>query len=214
MASWMSTAATAESTPPDKPADHPAGADLRADALDGLVAERLHGPVAAAAGDVAHEVADELRALRRVHDLGVELDRVELALLVRHDRERRIGRDRQRLEALAAAGSPGRHGSSRPDICGRPARRPGRSGSRSALPLRRGRIPNGGRLRPRRRAATPSSAGRSRCRRPARPPRRVPAVRGAMSRSVTNSGPPERITPLGFISRKASSAFWNGTTSE
>ena len=54
-------------------ADHPAGADLRADALDGLVAERLHGPVAAAAGDVAHEVADQLRAVRRVHHLRMEL---------------------------------------------------------------------------------------------------------------------------------------------
>src|SRR3954454_7913814 len=32
--------------------------------------------------------------------------------------------------------------------------------------------------------------------------------------SCTDSGPPERITALGFISRNAASAFWNGTISE
>jgi hypothetical protein len=32
--------------------------------------------------------------------------------------------------------------------------------------------------------------------------------------SCTDSGPPERITAFGFISRKAASAFWNGTISE
>jgi hypothetical protein len=31
---------------------------------------------------------------------------------------------------------------------------------------------------------------------------------------VTDSGPPERITPLGLMVRIASAAFWNGTTSE
>ena len=32
--------------------------------------------------------------------------------------------------------------------------------------------------------------------------------------SCTDSGPPDRITALGFISRNAASAFWNGTISE
>ena len=40
-------------------ADHAAFADLRADALDRLLPEGLHGPIARAAGDLAHEVADE-----------------------------------------------------------------------------------------------------------------------------------------------------------
>ena len=71
-------------------ADHPAGADLGADARDRLLAEGLHGPVAPAAGDVAHEVADQLRALRRVHHLRMELHGVEFALLVRHHREGRV----------------------------------------------------------------------------------------------------------------------------
>ena len=60
-------------------ADHPAGADLGADARDGLLAEGRHGPVARAARDVAHEVAEQLRAVRRVHHLRVELHGVELA---------------------------------------------------------------------------------------------------------------------------------------
>jgi hypothetical protein len=68
-------------------ADHAARADLGADALDGLLAEGLHGPVALAARDIAHEVADQLRALGRVHHLRVELDAVELVLLVSDDGE-------------------------------------------------------------------------------------------------------------------------------
>ena len=32
--------------------------------------------------------------------------------------------------------------------------------------------------------------------------------------SVTEAGPPDRMTPFGFISRKAFSADWNGTISE
>jgi hypothetical protein len=38
-------------------------------------------------------------------------------------------------------------------------------------------------------------------------------ARGEMS-SVTEAGPPERMTPLGCIAAKASAAFWNGTISE
>ena len=34
------------------------------------------------------------------------------------------------------------------------------------------------------------------------------------SSSSTEAGPPDRITAFGFISRKAASAFWNGTISE
>ena len=69
---------------------------------------------------------------------------------------------------------------------------------------RRGRTRRDGRPRPRRRAAPPWSAGRSRCRAPARRRRRIPAARAGEASVVTDAGPPERITPLGFISRKAS----------
>ncbi len=60
-------------------ADHLALADLRADLLDGFLAERAHGPVAGEAGDVAHEVADQLRAVGRMRHFGVELHRVEFS---------------------------------------------------------------------------------------------------------------------------------------
>ena len=96
IASWISTAATAESTPPDRPQMTRPAPDLRADALDRLVAEGRHGPVAAAADDVAHEVADQQRAVRRVDDLRVELHAVEAPRLVGDDREGRVRRHRQR----------------------------------------------------------------------------------------------------------------------
>jgi hypothetical protein len=38
-------------------------------------------------------------------------------------------------------------------------------------------------------------------------------ARGEPSR-VTESGPPEKITPFGFIRAKPSSASWNGTISQ
>jgi hypothetical protein len=73
-------------------ADHPALADLRADLGDLLLAEGAHGPVAAEAGDLAHEVADEFRAVGRVHHFGVEHQAVIFARLVLDDRERRVRR--------------------------------------------------------------------------------------------------------------------------
>ena len=77
-------------------ADHPALADLLADLLDRLVAERAHGPVAAAADDLADEIAQQRRAVRRVHDLEMELRGVELARLVGDDRDRRVRRGARR----------------------------------------------------------------------------------------------------------------------
>ena len=97
-------------------ADHPALADLLADLLDRLVAEGAHGPVAAAADDLADEIAQQRRAVRRVHDLEMELRGVELARLVGDHRDRRIRRGRRPRGSPAAAWSPGRRGSSRPDI--------------------------------------------------------------------------------------------------
>src|SRR5262249_20814867 len=73
-------------------ADHPSPADLRADLFDRLLAEGAHGPVAGKASDLAHEIADELGAVGRMHHLGVEHETVIFALLVLDHRERRIGR--------------------------------------------------------------------------------------------------------------------------
>ena len=85
-------------------ADHPALADLRADFLDRLVLEGAHGPVAGRAGDLAHEIAQQRRALRRVHDFEMELGGVELALLVGDDGDRRVRRGGDHAEARRAAG--------------------------------------------------------------------------------------------------------------
>ena len=74
-------------------ADHPALADLRADLLDRLLAEGAHGPVAGEARDLAHEIADQFGAVRRVHHFGVEHQAVIFALLVLDHRERRVRRD-------------------------------------------------------------------------------------------------------------------------
>ena len=87
-----------------QPADHAPLADLRADLLDRLLLEGAHGPVALAAGDLAHEVAEERGAVRGVHDLEVELGGVELAPLVRDHGDRRVRRGADHAEAL---GQPG-----------------------------------------------------------------------------------------------------------
>ena len=73
-------------------ADHPALADLRADLVDRLLAERAHGPVAGEAGDLADEIADQFGAVGRVHHFGVEHQAVIFALLVLDHRERRVRR--------------------------------------------------------------------------------------------------------------------------
>jgi hypothetical protein len=79
-------------------------ADLGADLLDRLLLEGAHGPVALAAGDLAHEVADERGAVRRVHDLEMELGGVEPACLVGDHGDRRIRRGADHAEALRQPG--------------------------------------------------------------------------------------------------------------
>ena len=62
IASWISTAATALSTPPDRPQmTRPLPTWARILAIS-AGAEVRHGPVARQAGDAAHEVADQLAA--------------------------------------------------------------------------------------------------------------------------------------------------------
>ena len=65
-------------------ADDAPVADLLADAEDGVGDEVAGGPVAAAAADAEEEVLEELLAVGRVHDFGVELEADEAAV-VRHD---------------------------------------------------------------------------------------------------------------------------------
>ena len=96
----MSMAATAESTPPDNPQITLPVADLAADFLDRFQLERAHGPVAGAAGDLAHEIAQDGGAVRRVHDFEMELRRVELAFVVGDHGDRRVGRSADDFEAV------------------------------------------------------------------------------------------------------------------
>src|SRR3989454_575134 len=66
-----------------------AGADFLSDLLDRRVDEAGHGPRAARPADV-EEVVEDLPSLRRVDDLRVELDRVELPLVVGHRGDRAV----------------------------------------------------------------------------------------------------------------------------
>ena len=67
-------------------------ADLGADAGDLLVDDRLRAPRAVAAADVLEEGGQDLLAVGRVHDLGVELDAVDAALDVLDRRDGRLRR--------------------------------------------------------------------------------------------------------------------------
>ena len=84
--------------------DHPALADLSPDLLDRLLLEGAHGPIAPAAGDLAHEISQQRGAVRRVHDLEVELGGVEAARLVGNHGDRRIGRGADHPKALRQPG--------------------------------------------------------------------------------------------------------------
>ena len=77
---WTSSAATAESTPPERAQSTRSAPDLRADPLDLLLDHGGRRPRGRRAGDVVEEVLEQVLAVRRVHDLGVELDAVEPAL--------------------------------------------------------------------------------------------------------------------------------------
>ena len=78
-----------------EPADHAAVADLGADAGDLLVDDRRRAPAAVGAADVLEEGRQDLLAVRRVGDLGVELDRVDAARGVLERGDRRGGRGRR-----------------------------------------------------------------------------------------------------------------------
>src|SRR5258708_18587214 len=63
-------------------ADDAPAVDLLADARHRLGAERRHGPVAAAFRHMVGEIAQQRRAMRRVHDFGMEHCAIETPLVV------------------------------------------------------------------------------------------------------------------------------------
>ena len=97
--------------PARQAADHLALADLLADVGDLGVAEAGHRPVAGAAAHVAHEIGEQLAAVGRVHDLGVEHQRIEarasslvaIAKGAPSDAGDDLEPRRQRLDAVAVA---------------------------------------------------------------------------------------------------------------
>ena len=100
IASWISTAATAQSTPPDSPQMTralPTWARIFATSLERKCA-MVQSP--GRPRDLVHEVGEQLGAVGRVHDLGVEHGRVDAARLVGGDGERRVLARRLDGEAL------------------------------------------------------------------------------------------------------------------
>ena len=85
-------------------ADHPALADLGADRLARLGAERRHRPVALQPRDLVDEIADQPRAVGRVHDFGVEHQAVVAALFVGDQRVRARSPKSRRARSPAAGG--------------------------------------------------------------------------------------------------------------
>ena len=135
-------------------------ADLGANPLHLLLDNRGRRPGRRCVGDAVEEVLEDVLAVRRVHDLGVELDAVEVALrrLEGGHRRRRGRRDDLRavgrLRDRVAVAHP--HGL----LVGSPLEQS------PALRLERrlAELGDAGRGRPRRRARAPSTGRRSRCR--------------------------------------------------
>ena len=106
MALWMMSEVTRESTPPEQAADDPAGADRLADLLDLAVDERRDRPVGLEARFAEEEVAQDLQALLRVDDLGMELDAEEPAVAVLDHGGAGVGRAARQAEAGRDAFEP------------------------------------------------------------------------------------------------------------
>ncbi len=99
IASWISTRSHGRIDAARQAADHPSAADLSADALDLGGAKAGHRPAPGQAGDAVGEIAQELRAVRRVGDLEMELHGVEFARIVGDGGERRALADAHRAKA-------------------------------------------------------------------------------------------------------------------
>ena len=131
-------------------ADDASVADLRANPRRRLLDKRRHRPVAGAAADAEGEVAQDLEAALGVDDFGMEQQRVEAALRVRHRRDRRVGAGRDHRRSLPARRRRNRRGS--PTRESRRARREQRARTRSTPNASRARTRAAAPARPARRA--------------------------------------------------------------
>ena len=193
-------------------AEHPAVADLGADAGDLLVDDRRHRPRRRAARPLVEEAPQHAHAVRRVDDLGVELHAVDPPLVVLQHGDRGVVGRRGR-------GEPGRRRGDGVEVAhphvvhvggvvGQEQRRrrcgaawPGRT--RRACPARRCR-----------RAAGRSAGRRSRCRGSGRRARRSPGRATARRRRGRSSGPPDRISAAGRRAATSAAVMRLGTISE
>ena len=186
--------------------------DLVANLGDLGVDEVRHRPVAGLAANLMHEVSQQLRAARRMHDLGMKLDAANFAVLAAHRRARSIigmrdgsQRRRKRLDAIAMAHPHAmllafeafEQRILRVDLQRRRTVFLRASRAASSLPDASRRRTCRSRCRG---CARRSSALRDRC--PAR------------SRRKGWPGPPDRMMPRGFIARIFASGKLNGWISQ
>ena len=169
-----------------EPADHAGVADLRADPLDLLVDHRGRRPVRLAAGDLAQEAVEDLLAVGRVDDLGVELDPVEAALGVLERGDRRAGAGGERRRSPAGGSKTEsrwliQHCCSARQAGEQPAAVAG-EGQLGAAELARL-----GALDPAAELERPSPASRNRC--------RAPGSRARAARGAASERPPSRPRP-------------------
>ena len=131
IARWMSVAATVESTPPESPhSTWPSPTCARISRTASLE-EVPHRPAALRARDPEQEVRQHLLAVRRVHDLGMELDQVVRQRLVARGGERAVASCARRffqpgpsafdLVAVAHPGAEALRHAARTAASGRPA---------------------------------------------------------------------------------------------
>ena len=190
---WTSSAATALSTPPESAhstRSRPTCARMRS-TCSSITAAGVHD--GRDAGDAVEEVLQHLLAVRRVHDLGVELDAVEAArgVLERGDR-------RGRRAATTRAPAGGATTESRWDIqtvCSSARSRKSALSPARSRPCRTRRRRCGRRGR---RAPAPSAACRNRCRASGRRARRSRDRRAARRRRRPTPARRERISAAGL----------------
>ena len=205
MALCSSAATTEESTPPERPSSTlplPTCARTRAMASSMMLPTLQQRPQPQISRT---KRSSRCAALLRVRHLGVELHARRSGATRRPCR--RAGMSSSRRSAVKPGGSASTrspwliHTSSRPRPCASCAVLDDPSSSllgRVARDFGVAELAHVAGLAPGRPAAAPWSACRSRCRAPARRARTPPAARAAAAWSVTDSGPPERMMPLGL----------------
>ena len=213
-ASWRSRAATAESTPPERPQMTPAGAHLLADAL--------RSPARGRRASTSRPCSPAMRNRKFCRRAGADARcgrprggtgrRRSGGPRRRWRRRARCRSGRRRDEARRHGRRPGRRGSSRRCELWPGARMPSNSGEgRSSADLGAAVLAPVRRARPGRRAGRTWSARRSRCPAPARPARTPPAGARGLSASWVEAGPPERmIAGRGEAARRTASPHGAG----